>query len=171
MPRSDLTQNNFPKWLHLLSPKGVSTRGATEWQGTVQAIRSENQALEKRTRSEIAKMSRQIFNEVHSLQSHMENSVRHDNAELKMALREMEVSLKSLVRLQVATLGEAILQSLHQPGVDPGNFGAFPPPPSTPLWQREGSDGSHVDAAQRPGASPTPVLVLEEPAPSPHEEV
>jgi hypothetical protein len=44
MPQSMLhNKKYFPRWLHILTPKGASTRSGADlaggWQGTVQAIR------------------------------------------------------------------------------------------------------------------------------------
>lgn len=53
----------FPKWLHVLRPKGGELgedEERDEWQGTVQAIRQENTAMMKRVQSVISSSQKKV---------------------------------------------------------------------------------------------------------------
>eukprot|EP00049_Salpingoeca_infusionum_P007130 m.116055 g.116055 ORF g.116055 m.116055 type:complete len:594 (-) comp13589_c0_seq2:1508-3289(-) len=66
-------QTLFPRFLHVLSPKGgeVGTRVQDEWQGTVQAIRSENLLIERRTKEAVDRAETRLLDRVHVSPIHL----------------------------------------------------------------------------------------------------
>eukprot|EP00051_Salpingoeca_urceolata_P020402 m.305850 g.305850 ORF g.305850 m.305850 type:complete len:1526 (-) comp19613_c0_seq7:81-4658(-) len=65
--------SNFPRWLHVYSAKDELEKDglADEWKGTVNAIRSENAYLERRTRAAIAEFGDRVDKDVKSLELRM----------------------------------------------------------------------------------------------------
>eukprot|EP00054_Salpingoeca_dolichothecata_P006867 m.287751 g.287751 ORF g.287751 m.287751 type:complete len:152 (+) comp167200_c0_seq1:112-567(+) len=106
----------FPKWLHVMIPKGASTRESGVWHGTVQAIRSENQALVRKSHKAVEKLCQGVIEEMKGLEVRMEEEVRDNKSDIQLALREVQTAMQDEMRSQMEALHQAMTRTRYLEG-------------------------------------------------------
>eukprot|EP00043_Microstomoeca_roanoka_P008232 m.79420 g.79420 ORF g.79420 m.79420 type:complete len:1567 (-) comp14156_c1_seq5:209-4909(-) len=104
----------FPRWLHMLTPKGGELgdrEGVDEWQGTVQAIRTENAHLERRTRDTIANLQSQLLLHIETVEKRQADRISSLDDRVN---NRLEAVADALARIQNNQM--ALLESLPNQG-------------------------------------------------------
>eukprot|EP00730_Choanoeca_flexa_P003264 TRINITY_DN11346_c0_g1_i2.p1 TRINITY_DN11346_c0_g1~~TRINITY_DN11346_c0_g1_i2.p1 ORF type:complete len:820 (+),score=150.12 TRINITY_DN11346_c0_g1_i2:141-2462(+) len=114
----------FPRWLHVLKPKGGETMSSTEdqWKGTVQAIRNENAHLEKRTRQTVLKLESDLKQHLALMEKHSQENLIGLGDKLNS---QMEVMFARLRAEQFAML-QAVMADGNSPRSSLGGINGIP---------------------------------------------